>query len=102
MTRVRTHTVFRGGKPHTRTQHTRRTDAPSQRGMRLRPRRAWTNAKRAHLSGRQKRWAAAGLFAGAAVTEIAAFTVFRVVGGVLAVTGLGMALMGAGLMARTQ
>ena len=100
MTRVRRHTVRRGGKTHTRTQHDRRGDARSQ-GMKLRPRRAWYNAKRANLSLKHKRHASAALFATAAVTEITAFTVFRAVGGILFVAGMGLALLGAGLKART-
>lgn len=101
MARVRTHTVRRGGKTYTRTQHDRRGQGRSSQGMKLRPRRAWANAKRAHLSAKQRKRARAGLFAAAAVTEIAAFTVFKGVGGILFVTGLGICLLGAGLQART-
>lgn len=101
MPRVRTHTVRRGGKTHTRQQHDRR-GGTSSRGMKLRPGRAGRNAKRAYLSFKARRRMAGGLFAAAAVTEITAFTVFRVAGGVLAVAGLGLALIGAGLVARTQ
>lgn len=101
MARVRRHTVRRGGTTYTRGQHDRRTSGSSARGMRLRPRRAAHNARRAWLSAKAKKRGVAALFAAAAVTEIAAFTVFRVAGGILFVAGVGLALMGAELKART-
>ena len=100
--KVRTHTVIRDGKPYTRHQHTRKNKGGRRAdGMKLRPGRAWGNAKRAHMSLKHRKRLRAGLFATAAVTEIAAFTVFRGVGGVLAVAGLGVFLLGVGLKART-
>lgn len=102
MARVRTHTVIRDGRPHVRQQHDRRNrGGRGAGGMKLRPQRAWFNAKRAHLSLKQRRRVRATLFATAAVTEIAAFTVFKGVGGLLAVVGLGLFIVGAGLKART-
>jgi hypothetical protein len=96
VTQVRTHTVKRGGKTYTRSQHTRKGDR-----AKLRPRRALANARRAHGAVKGGKKAAGALFATAAVTEILAFTVFRGVGGLLVVVGAILAVAGAGLWKRT-
>jgi len=98
VSRVRTHTVNRDGTTYTRRRHSRNQGGRGAGGMKLRPARAWTNAKRAHMSMRQRKRLAAGLFAAAAITEITAFTVFRGVGGFMFVAGAGIALIGYGLV----
>jgi hypothetical protein len=94
MARVRSHRVNRGGTSYTRKTHTRQTPGHRPHMMKLRPGRAWFNAKRSGRAFKQNRRAAAVVFGAAAVTEIAAFTVFKSVGGVLAVAGVGMAALG--------
>lgn len=96
---VRTHKVRRDGKTYTRSRHDR-----SDRGARvrkLRPSRAWRNAKRANLSAKQRKHWTAGLFAAAAVTEIAAWAAVGITGRALFLAGMGIALIGAGLKAKT-
>ena len=95
MPRVRTHTVRRDGKTHTRRQHERRG------GWKARPDRAWRNIKRANLSAKQRKHWTAALFATAAVTELAVFGGLKIGGGLLFVTGFVLCLLGAGLRART-
>src|SRR5262245_45808442 len=97
MARVRKYTRQRDGKTETVRQHTRRGG-----GIKLRPRRAWFNLRRAHWSLQKRQRVRAVLFAGAAVSEITAFTVFRAAGGILAVTGVVLALLGAGLYESTK
>jgi hypothetical protein len=100
-TRVRTHKVTRNGKTYYRSAHTRSTrkgggPGPSF-GTKLRPARAWFNAKRSLWMLRDRRKAAAALYGTAAVTEILAFTVARSAGALLIVLGAGLAAAGYGL-----
>lgn len=67
----------------------------------LQPRRAWANAKRSRKAINQRRKAAAVLYAGAAVSEIAGFLTFRTGGAVLIGAGVVMAAAGYGLTRRT-
>jgi hypothetical protein len=94
---VRTHTVTRNGKTYTRKAHTRSTPGGRFHMMKLRPSRAWSHTKKAGRAIKQKRRAAAVVFGVAALTEITAFTVFKGVGGALAVAGVGMAALGAAM-----
>lgn len=100
MTRVRTYSRRQNGRKQTVRQHDRRGQT-SSRGMKLRPERAWRNAKRAHMSLKRRKRLSAALFAGAALSEIAFWGGFKIGGGLLFVTGIGLALLGAGLRART-
>ena len=103
MSRVRTHKVHRGGKTYVRRAHTRAA-GPSKakaHGWNLQPRRAVRNAKRSHKYWGKGRHISSALFAGAAVSELLAFTVFRSVGGLLAVAGIVLAATGQSIRSRT-
>jgi hypothetical protein len=92
VTRVRATTVRRGGKTYPRKAHSRKG--------RLQPRRAWANAKRSRRALKQRRRAAAALYAGAAVSEIVGFATLR--GGGALFIALGVALAGLGYAAKRR
>lgn len=88
-TDVRATKVTRNGRTHRRQAHTRRT--------RLQPRRAFRNVRRSRRAFKKNRNVAGAIFATAAVSELAAFTVARSVGGVLFVIGAGLGILGYGM-----
>jgi hypothetical protein len=102
--RVRTHKVRLGGTTYRRRAHTRATTGSRERlpvEFKLRPRRAWHNARRSRWAAQRGKRAKAALYASAAVTEILAFTVFKGVGSLLAVAGVALFLLGGGMRGRT-
>src|SRR5690606_26280021 len=88
-------------RPHTR--RTKRGPVRVKRHTRkgkLQPRRAWANAKRSRRALKQRRRAAAALYATAAVSEIVGFATLR--GGGALFIALGVALAGLGYAAKRR
>lgn len=82
-----------------RTRHGTVKVRPHSR--KLQPRRAWANAKRSRKALKQRRNAAAALYAGAAVSEIVGFVTLRGGGAVFIALGVGLAALGYAAKRRT-
>lgn len=102
MSRVKAHTRTVNGRKVRVTQHNRKGgNSAAKLGMKLRPSRAWKNAKRSHRAARGGYKAAAFCWGTAATAEILAWTVLKGAGGILSILGVVLAAAGAASLRRT-